>query len=97
MLTPSRHTAEKADRVDMTKQEQLAALDQLPWREDYHPGLASSLGRKKVRGCGEFVYKLMPGTDSEYLVACIGMDGKKAGYLVWPNVDGVVGPIDLSK
>lgn len=81
----------------MTKQEQLAALDLTPWREDFHQGLAISLGRKKIRGCGDFVYKLMPDTDSEYLVACIGMDGKKTGYLVWPNTDGVVGPIDLSK
>lgn len=68
-----------------------------PWADTYHEGIALALGRNKIRGCGQFAYKLMPGTASEYLVACIGMKGEKTGYLVFPDIGSVVGPIDLSK
>lgn len=86
-----------ADTVEQRRETDTSKLGAIPWSEDFHAGIASALGQNKVRGCGQFAYKLMPGKTSEYLVACIGMQGDKTGYLVFPNIGKVVGPIDLSK
>ena len=61
------------------------------WSEDCGPFVP--MARNLVnRGCPEFYCKQRTDGSSEYLVKCIGSGDVVRYYIVWPNIDNVMGP-----
>lgn len=64
------------------------------WQESVAPDLSIALARNKISGCGQFEHRRARGGD-EYLVACTRDGERWTGYIVFPRIEKVVGPINL--
>lgn len=56
--------------------------------------LSIALAHNKITGCGQFEHKKYY-KGSEYLVACTRDGEKWTGYIVFPVIKKVVGPVGL--
>jgi hypothetical protein len=63
-----------------------------PWNTESNLGISKTLIANKIRGCGEYKFKVNRRFHNEYLVYC-SADGKNwVAYLVWPLPKMVEGP-----
>lgn len=66
-----------------------------PWVTDFNFEITKALTQAKVRQCGIIKYRVSSGSDSEFLVACSSDGDNWKAYMVWPNIDKVMGPYPL--
>lgn len=63
-----------------------------PWRENFNLEITRSLSNKNIRGCGQYKFRESSKDKGEYLVYC-SRDGRNwLAYIVWPNINNVMGP-----
>lgn len=91
----SRQAPAEVEQTAVTTEQKMDALDSQPWTDQFNPDLTRALALNKIQGCGDLRFKAMPGGSNEYVVACTNEQGERTGYLVWPNTNRVLGPIDL--
>lgn len=82
----------KTDRPSPPKTE--AEMYPGNWKETFSTDLSIALARNKISGCGQFEYKSARDGE-EYLVACTRDGERWTGYIVFPRIEKVVGPIKL--
>jgi hypothetical protein len=71
------------------------AVDEMypsPWVYEFDNSITTALVRAKVKGCGIYRYRVSRSSASEYLVYCSRDNERWKAYLVWPNINKVLGP-----
>ncbi len=66
-----------------------------PWVTEFNFALTKALTQAKVRGCGVIKYRVAKNSDSEFLAACSNDEKSWKAYMVWPNINKVMGPYPL--
>lgn len=61
------------------------------WRQPSSQ-VMGALAKARISGCGEFYQKPSTVDQNSYVVACTRDRKKWVGYMVWPNIDSVLGP-----
>jgi len=62
------------------------------WNWEYNTAISASLAQAKVKGCGIIRYRVSRDSSSEFLVYCSNDNENWKAYLVWPNINKVLGP-----
>ncbi len=62
------------------------------WNWAYNAAISSSLAQAKVKGCGITRYRVSRESSSEFLVYCSSDNERWKAYIVWPNINKVLGP-----
>lgn len=62
------------------------------WNWEYNNAITASLAQAKVRDCGIIRYRVSRDSSSEFLVYCSNDNENWSAYLVWPNINKVLGP-----
>jgi hypothetical protein len=70
----------------------ISAKYQGPWKTDFNIKVTKALSQYGARGCGIIVYRVSKDSKSEYLAACSTDNENWKGYMVWPNINEVMGP-----
>lgn len=65
-----------------------------PWVYEFNTSITGALVQAKVKGCGIYRYRVSRNSDSEYLVYCSRDNESWKAYMVWPNINKVMGPYD---
>lgn len=63
-----------------------------PWRSDANQSIKKVLAAQGVEGCGKYRYRVAVESTSEFLVYCYRGNTPMAAYMVWPNINKVLGP-----
>lgn len=63
-----------------------------PWVYDFNPSITKALVVANVSGCGIYRYRVSKDSNSEFLVYCSSDNENWSAYLVWPNIENVMGP-----
>lgn len=66
-----------------------------PWETEFNMGITQTLSKSGARGCGIIKYRESAKDDSEYLVVCSTDNETWDVYMVWPNINEVMGPYTL--
>lgn len=66
-----------------------------PWKTDFNMKVTKALTQYGARGCGIIIYRVSKDSKSEYLAACSSDNRDWKAYMVWPNIDKVMGPYTL--
>lgn len=66
------------------------------WKETALTDLSIALAHNKISGCGQFEHRRHVKGD-EYLVACTRDGERWTGYIVFPLIKKVVGPVKLER
>lgn len=63
-----------------------------PWQYEFNTEITTALVVSKVKGCGQYRYRVSTRSTSEFLVYC-SRDGEKwLAYMVWPKLEKALGP-----
>ncbi|WP_339503956.1 hypothetical protein [Pseudomonas sp. RL_105y_Pfl2_101] len=65
-----------------------------PWVYEFNNAVTGALVQAKVKGCGIYRYRVSRSSDSEYLVYCSRDNENWKAYMVWPNINKVMGPYE---
>ncbi len=63
-----------------------------PWVYDFNTPITTALVGADVSGCGIYRYRVSRESSSEFLVYCSSDNENWTAYLVWPNIEKVMGP-----
>ena len=64
-----------------------------PWREGPHAGIMDVFAKKSVSGCPKYRFRQRANKGADYLVNCNAGGPSNVYYFVWPQTDGVRGPV----
>jgi hypothetical protein len=73
-------------------EETLSEMYPGPWAYDFDNRITGALVQAKVKGCGIYRYRVSRNSNSEFLVYCSRDDEHWKAYMVWPNINKVMGP-----
>lgn len=76
----------------MAVAESLSEIYPGPWRSDANQSIKKVLAAQGVEGCSKYRYRVAAKSTSEFLVYCYRGDTPMAAYMVWPNINKVLGP-----
>ena len=68
-----------------------------PWRSDFNKDITHALAKNNILGCGEYKHRESSVNSGEFLVLCSNDGLTLNGYLVWPRIGSVTGPIKKSE
>lgn len=63
-----------------------------PWVYEFNTPITRALVAANVSGCGIYRYRVSRESSSEFLVYCSSDNENWTAYLVWPNLEKVLGP-----
>lgn len=66
-----------------------------PWRYEFNNQITRALAAADVSGCGIYRYRASRNSSREFLVHCSNDNKNWTAYMVWPNLDKVLGPYQL--
>lgn len=70
----------------------VAEMYPAPWVNADNPSITRALSEAGVSGCGKYRYRVSSSSKSELLVYCSRSAKVKDAYMVWPNINKVMGP-----
>lgn len=76
----------------MAAAESLSEIYPGPWRSDANQSISRALAEQDVEGCSKYRYRIAAKSNSEFLVYCYRGGAVKSAYMVWPNINKVLGP-----
>jgi len=63
-----------------------------PWIKADNPSISRALTEADVEGCAKYRYRVSSGSQSEFLVYCIRGGKATQAFMVWPNINKLMGP-----
>ncbi len=64
-----------------------------PWHVTFDKEITMALGKNNIGGCGDYKYRESSRDKGEYIVLCSRDGSNWTGYLVWPHIGSVIGPL----
>lgn len=86
-------TGAAAPAADGSLPSEIETLYPAPWREGPHAGIMESFSKKSVSGCAKYRFRQRANKGADYLVNCTTGGPSNVFYFVWPQTDGVRGPV----
>lgn len=72
--------------------ESLQEMYPAPWVKADQPNVTRALAEADVEGCNRYRYRVSSGSKSEFLVYCTRGGKATQAFMVWPNMQKVMGP-----
>ncbi|MDA7088939.1 hypothetical protein PH586_21390 [Pseudomonas sp. SA3-5] len=68
-----------------------------PWEYEFNFEMTRALTKAEVGSCGHFKYRASSMDRGEYLVYCTSDSENWTAYMVWPNIEKVLGPYQIDE
>ena len=68
-----------------------------PWEYEFNFGITKALTKAEAGSCGHFKYRASSMNKGEYLVYCTSDSKNWTAYMVWPNIEKVLGPYQIDE
>lgn len=68
-----------------------------PWEYEFNFEITKALTKAEVGSCGHFKYRASSMDKGEYLVYCTSDSKNWTAYMVWPNIEKVLGPYQVDE
>lgn len=94
-MKPSKHALSimSAFILSLTAQaETVAERYPGPWEDEFNFEITKALTKNEIGSCGHFKYRASSMDKGEYLVYCTSDLENWTAYMVWPNIEKVLGP-----
>lgn len=66
-----------------------------PWETDFNMSITKTLSKNGARGCGIIKYRESAKDKDEFLAVCSTDNKNWDAYMVWPNINEIMGPYSL--
>lgn len=67
-----------------------------PWKTEFNMAITKTLSKNGARGCGIIKYRESAKDKNEFLAVCSTDNKNWDAYMVWPNINEMMGPYTLN-